>query len=302
MALARRRPATLPVFLSAFLYAAAFLAGPAAAMGKTGNVFVFWGRNKDEGSLRETCDTGRYTYTTVIVSFLDVFGHGRYHLDLSGHDVSAVGADIKQCQSNGMSIFLSIGGFGGQYSLPRRRSAADVADYLWNAYMLGTRAGVHRPFGDAYVDGINFFIDGAAGARPENYDELARRLWDYNKGYRARTPVQLSATPRCGYSDRRVERALATGLFNRIFVRFYDEPHCAAHLEQEWDRWTAAQPHAQIYLGLPASERKVGYVHPKNLHAVISVVQKAANYGGVVIWERYEDKRTGYSTYAIQWA
>ncbi|VAH21694.1 unnamed protein product [Triticum turgidum subsp. durum] len=303
MALARRRPATLPVFLTAFLYAAAFLAGPTTAMGKTGNVFVFWGRNKDEGSLRETCDTGRYTFTTVIISFLDVFGNGRYHLDLSGHDVSAVGADIKHCQSTGKLIFLSIGGFGGQYSLPTRRSAADVADYLWNAYMLGTRKGVSRPFGDAYVDGINFFIDGAAGARPENYDELARRLWDYNKAYRGRTPVQLSATPRCGYPDRRVERALATGLFNRIFVRFFDDPHCAANWQQEWGRWTAEQPGAQIYFGLPASEKTVGYVHPLDLYYdIIPVVQKAANYGGIMVWDRYEDKRTGFSSFVINWA
>ncbi|TVU23331.1 hypothetical protein EJB05_25688, partial [Eragrostis curvula] len=70
--------------------------GSPAAAGKTGQLTVFWGRNKDEGSLREACDTG--LYTTVIISFLSVFGHGKHTLDISGHDASAVGADVTHCQ------------------------------------------------------------------------------------------------------------------------------------------------------------------------------------------------------------
>jgi chitinase len=297
MAHARRRPASV-LLLAALLSTATFLAVPAAATGKTGQVAVFWGRNKDEGSLREACDTG--TYTIAIISFLDVFGHGNYHLDLSGHDVSTVGADIKHCQSKNILVFLSIGGFGSQYSLPSPQSAADVANYLWNVYMLGTAKGVYRPFGDAFVDGIDFFIQNGP---PDNYDELAKRLWNFNKDYRSRTPVQLTATPRCAYPDRSVQRALATRLFTRIFVRFYDDAHCAAYWQQEWDKWTAAYPSPQIFLGLPASAHKLGYVQPKNLqNGVIPVVQKAGSYGGVMIWERYEDKRTGYSSHVIQWA
>lgn len=298
MAIASCKPASVMLLLGALLFAATFLAVPAAATGKTGQVAVFWGRNKDEGSLREACDTG--TYTIAVISFLDVFGHGNYHLDLSGHDVSTVGADIKYCQSKSILVFLSIGGFGNQYSLPSPQAAADFANYLWNAYMLGAAKGVHRPFGDAFVDGIDFFIQNGA---PDNYDELARRLIEFNKAYRARTPVQLTATPRCGFPDRSVERALSTGLFTRIFVRFYDDAHCATYWQQEWNKWTAAYPSAQIFVGLPAGEKKVGYVHPKNLQGgLFSVVQNAANYGGVMIWERYDDKRTGYSSFASKWA
>ncbi|KAJ1288024.1 hypothetical protein BS78_02G056700 [Paspalum vaginatum] len=81
------------------LAVAALVSLAAAAGSKTGQVTVFWGRNKDEGSLREACDTG--LYTMVIISFLDVYDQGRYHLDLSGHPVGGVGADIKHCQSKG---------------------------------------------------------------------------------------------------------------------------------------------------------------------------------------------------------
>ncbi|TVU41907.1 hypothetical protein EJB05_15466, partial [Eragrostis curvula] len=82
--------------------AAVVLAGPAAATGKTGQVTVFWGRNKDEGSLREACDMG--TYTIVVISFLNVFGHGKYNLDISGHPIAGLGDDIKHCQSKNILV------------------------------------------------------------------------------------------------------------------------------------------------------------------------------------------------------
>jgi chitinase len=89
---------------------------------------------------------------------------------------------IKHCQSRGITVLLSIGGQGGGYSLPTHASAADVAyNLIWNAYLGGHRAGVHRPFGDdAAVDGIDFFID-QGGAY--HYDDLARLLNGYNKYY-----------------------------------------------------------------------------------------------------------------------
>ncbi|XP_040385477.1 xylanase inhibitor protein 1-like [Oryza brachyantha] len=299
MAVTGKRQASVSLLALAALLAV--FAGHAAAAGKTGQVTVFWGRNKAEGSLREACDAG--TYTLVVISFLDVFGgHGTPGLDLSGHPVAGVGDDIKHCQSKSIMVFLSIGGFGSQYSLPSAKAATDLADYLWYAYLAGSGngTGVRRPFGDAYVDGVDLFIDQGP---PDFYDVLAARLWSYNKQFRARTPVQLSATPRCRYPDRRVERALATGVVTRINVRLYGDGYCAAYWQQEWEKWTAAYPDSGIYVGLPASEQTVGYVHPKNLYyGVVPVVQKAANYGGVMIWDRYADKRSNYSGYAIQWA
>ncbi|WVZ62161.1 hypothetical protein U9M48_011938 [Paspalum notatum var. saurae] len=298
----RSRTSQQLVAVAALLSVAAFfLAGPAAATGKTGQVTVFWGRNKAEGSLREACDTG--TYTLVVISFLSVFGHGKTTLDLSGHPTAGVGDDIKHCQSKSILVFLSIGGPGpgSQYSLPSAQAATDLADYLWYAYLAGHRGDVGRPFGDAAeLDGVDLFIDQGA---PDHYDALVARLWSYNKQFRARTPVQLSATPRCEFPDRRLARALATGVVTRINVRFYGDASCAADWEREWGKWTAAFPDSGVYVGLPASEKTAGYVHPKNLYyGVIPVVQKAANYGGVMVWDRFADKQSNYSGYAIQWA
>ncbi|CAO2149542.1 unnamed protein product [Urochloa humidicola] len=212
MASFHRHPCYL--LLSASLLLSHLAGGGLAATGP-GDIAVYWGRHKDEGTLREACDTG--TYTTVLISFLGAFGHGTYTLDLSGHPLASIGDDIKHCQSKGILVLLSIGGQGGEYWLPSSQSTADLADYLWNAFLAGGRAGVTRPFGDAQVNGVDFFIDQGA---TEHYDELARLLYGYNKYYRG-GGIRLMAMPRCAYPDNRLAAALATGLFNRIHVKMF---------------------------------------------------------------------------------
>ncbi|CAL4994034.1 unnamed protein product [Urochloa decumbens] len=307
----RRRPShLLPLLLPlAIALLSASLCTPATAK-PTGQVTVFWGRNANEGTLREACDTG--LYSTVIISFYSVFGHGRYWGDLSGHPLSTVGADIKHCQSKHILVLLSIGGnaTSSDYSLPSSASAAAVADNLWNAHLGGRRKGVYRPFGDAAVDGIDFYIDRGS---PDHYDELARHLDGYNRFYRGRKGVRLTATPRCGFPDARLEKALRTGLFERIHVRFYgNDSKCSRtwDVAEAWEKWTAAYPKAQIYLGLAAAESGVPEgakgtiaVYLKYLYYdVLPKVQKAKNYGGVMVWDRFADKKTGYSGVVKGWA
>ncbi|XP_062182827.1 xylanase inhibitor protein 2-like [Phragmites australis] len=281
----RRRPCCLlALLLLSLLTVGLAAAGP-------GDIAVFWGRNKDEGTLHEACDTG--AYTTVIISFLSVFGHGRYQIDLSGHPLNGVGDDIKHCQSKGILVLLSIGGQGGEYSLPSSQSATDLAEYLWNAYLAGSREGVARPFGDAAVNGVDFFIDQGS---TEHYDELARRLYSYNKYYRG-GGVTLTATPRCAYPDQRLEAALATGLFNRIHVRLYGDQRCTWSARESWEKWAAAYPGSRIFVGVVASPEADAdaYMSPKDLYyGVLQFAQKLPNYGGIMIWNRYYDKKTGY--------
>ncbi|KAL6636532.1 hypothetical protein ACP70R_024104 [Stipagrostis hirtigluma subsp. patula] len=257
---------------------------PGAATAAGDDLAVFWGRNKDEGSLREACDTGRYT--TVIVSFLSAFGHGNYTLDLSGHPPSAVGDDIKHCQSMGVLVLLSIGGpGGGDNSLPSPQSAADLADHLWTAYLAGSRAGVARPFGDAAVDGVDFFID--QGSAP-------RRTTTPGTG----GEVMLTATTRCAYPDPRLEAALATGLFARIHVRMYGDLRCTWSPRESWEKWAAAYPGTRVLLGLVASPEadEDAYMFQKDLYyGVLQFIKKVPNYGGMMIWNRYYDKKTGYT-------
>ncbi|AQK84540.1 xylanase inhibitor protein 1 [Zea mays] len=280
---------------------------------RTGELTVFWGRNKEEGTLREACDTG--LYNTVIISFYSVLGRGSYGVDLSGHPLDGVGTDIKRCQSKGIPVFLSIGSGGGGngYSLSSSESAVAVADNLWNAYLGGGRSDVPRPFGDTVVDGIDFYIDNHQGAPDDLYDELARRLDGYNSQASVRKRVRLTATPRCALPQGRLETAMQTGLFERIHVRFYGDDECThsnGAVDKHWDKWAARYPASQLYVGLAAAESGVpeGAAPPVEVYlkylyySLLPKVQSAPNYGGIMIWDRFSDKRTSYSGAVKGWA
>uniref|UniRef100_A0A0E0LNQ0 GH18 domain-containing protein n=1 Tax=Oryza punctata TaxID=4537 RepID=A0A0E0LNQ0_ORYPU len=304
---------SLVVIVAALLLQLFVLAGLApAAAGQTGKVTVFWGRNKDEGTLREACDTGMYTM--VVMSFLNVYGsHGEYRLDLAGHPVGRIGGDVKHCQRKGVLVSLAIGGPGpsGAYSLQTNQSALDLFDHLWNTYLAGGSSrkdavAAARPFGDAVLDGVDFFLDHATPA--ERYDVLAMELAKRSNTI-GKPPLHLTATTRCAFPDPRAARALATGAFERVHVRFYGEDdgdnNCTMYWEDAWDRWTAAYPRSRIYFGLPAAAQdgRSGYVYPKTLYyRYVPELQKAANYGGFMIWDRYSDKQSGYSSYVKNWA
>ncbi|XBI44432.1 hypothetical protein VPH35_109066 [Triticum aestivum] len=295
--LAPPRPAACLLAFLSVVVAALSLAAPGMAAGKTGQVMVFWGRNKAEGSLREACDSGMYTM--VNMSFLDVFGaNGKYHLDLSSHDLSAIGAeaaDIKHCQSKGVPVSLSIGGYGTSYSLPSNRSALDLFDHLWNSYFGGSKSGVRRPFSDEWLDGVNLFLEN--GTPADRYDLLALELAKAGK------PLHLTATVRCGHPPAaHVGRALATGIFERVHVRIYEESDKACNQygawEEAWDRWMAAYPATRFFIGLTADDKSYQWIHPKNVYyGITPVVQKEDNYGGVMLWDRYFDKQSDYGSY-----
>uniref|UniRef100_M8CBV5 Uncharacterized protein n=1 Tax=Aegilops tauschii TaxID=37682 RepID=M8CBV5_AEGTA len=275
-----RPPACLLTLLS--VVAALSLAAPGLAAGKTGQVTVFWGRNKAEGSLREACDSGMYTMVTI--SFLDVFGaNGKYHLDLSGHDLSAVGADIKHCQSKGGPVSLSIGGYGARYSLPSNRSALHLFDHLWDSYFGGSKPGVPRPLGDAWLDGVDLFLE--HGTPADRYDVLALELAKHNIRGGPGKPLHLTAT----------------------FATIYEESDKACNQygawEEAWDRWTAAYPATRFFIGLTADDKSYQWIHPKNVYyGITPVVQKKENYGGGMLWDRYFEKQSDYSSYIKYYA
>ncbi|GJN13061.1 hypothetical protein PR202_ga31394 [Eleusine coracana subsp. coracana] len=246
-----------------------FLAVPSSATpadNRTGQVTVFWGRHKDEGSLREACDSD--TYTTVIISFLNVSGHSRYDLDLSGHPLTGIGNDIKHCQHVGIAVSLSITFDGSKNTLPTNQSALNLSDHIWNAYL------------------------GSSGKG--HLDVLAREL--AKRSIRGKT-LHLTATPRCNFPG-----SLTTGIFERIHVRYYGDH--AGNCDN-WDDWADGYPSSRIFLGLPASPEAVkeGYLYPKSLYyGILPVAQMSANYGGVMIWDRFYDRASSYSSCVNRWA
>uniref|UniRef100_A0A7N2RAB1 chitinase n=1 Tax=Quercus lobata TaxID=97700 RepID=A0A7N2RAB1_QUELO len=165
---------------------------------QAGGIAVYWGQSGYEGTLTETCATGKYSH--IIISFLNHFGNGRTpEISLAGHcnpasnGCTMVSPCIRYCQSRGIKVILSIGGGIGSYSLASSMDAKNVADYVWNNFLDGQSPS--RPLGNAILDGIDFDIELGSTL---HWDDLARYLKAYSQSGRV---VHLSAAPQCPFPD-----------------------------------------------------------------------------------------------------
>jgi chitinase len=280
----------------------------AAAASDDVKIAVYWGQDASEGSLRDTCSTGLYAY--VNIAFVSTFGDGRApilnladHCDPSSGGCASLATDIASCQSAGIKVLLSIGGgeLGG-YNLSSQSDAQGVAAYLWDNFLggNGTGTGAPRPLGDAVLDGIDFDIE----APSRYYDDLARDLTSLYRGDARGRTYMLTAAPQCPFPDESLAAALGTGLFDHVWVQFYNNPPCqyargdVGALRSAWQQWTAGLPSATVFLGLPASPDAAdgGFVDADTLASqVLPSVEGSPNYGGIMLWSRSYDKDTGFS-------
>ncbi|KAK6936742.1 Glycoside hydrolase family 18, catalytic domain [Dillenia turbinata] len=267
-----------------------------------GGIAIYWGQNSDEGTLQDTCATGRYAY--VNLAFLIQFGSGQTPvLNLAGHcDPTSGGCQIlsdqiKYCQKCGIKVMLSLGGGVGSYSLSSKADAKNVSLYLWNNYLGGESCS--RPLGDAVLDGIDFDIELGSS---KYYDVLAKYLFRYNyKG----SKVYLTAAPQCPFPDSHLGVALNTGLFDYVWVQFYNNPPCeysngnTTNLFNSWNLWTTSVRATRFFMGLPAAEQAAGsgFIPADVLTSqVLPVIKESPKYGGVMLWSRYWDETSGYSS------
>ncbi|ONI23307.1 hypothetical protein PRUPE_2G181500 [Prunus persica] len=265
-----------------------------------GVIVVYWGQNAGEGSLTNTCNTGKYR--VVNIGFLSKFGNGqRPQINLAGHcnpasnGCQGVRAGIKNCQRKGIKVLLSIGGGAGNYGLSSDADANSVAVYLWNNFLGGQSNS--RPLGSAVLDGIDFNIEKGG----PHYAALARRLSDYSKRGKK---VYLSAAPQCPFPDQYLNGALSTGLFDYVWVQFYNNPQCQFTtsnpnaFRDSWNKWTSIKA-GQFFVGLPASRQAAGsgFVNPNDLkNQVFPFVKGSPKYGGVMLYDKFNDDRSGYSS------
>ncbi|KAI3451087.1 hypothetical protein Pfo_007752 [Paulownia fortunei] len=225
---------------------------------EAGRIAVYWGQNGNEGTLSETCATGNYDF--VNLAFLATFGNGQTpminlagHCDPTTNGCTSLSSDIKSCQAKGIKVMLSLGGASGSYYLASAQDARQVATYLWNNFLGGKSSS--RPLGDAVLDGIDFDIEGGTD---QHWDDLARYLSAYSKRGKK---VYLSAAPQCPFPDAWIGGALQTGLFDYVWVQFYNNP-CQyssgmTNLEEAWKQWVTIKTN-KIFLGLPAAPEAAG--------------------------------------------
>ncbi|KAI7747578.1 hypothetical protein M8C21_004148, partial [Ambrosia artemisiifolia] len=87
-------------------------------------------------------------------------------------------------------------------------------------------------------------------------------------------------------------------------IKFYNNPPCQysggiTNLEDAWKQWTSEIPATKIFLGLPASPAAAGsgYIPVGDLTSkVLPAIKGSAKYGGVMLWDKYYDDQSGYSS------
>ncbi|XP_019190812.1 PREDICTED: acidic endochitinase-like [Ipomoea nil] len=265
-----------------------------------GEIAIYWGQDGGEGTLAETCATNNYNI--VNIAFLTFDSHRNPVLNLAGHcgpgsnPCTVLSDQIRACKSQGIKLMLSIGGAGvGNYSLSSPEDAKNVAQYLWDNYLGGQSPS--RPLGDAVLDGIDFDIESGGG---QFYDDLARALKAFG------TNVLLTAAPQCPFPDQNLQAAINTGLFDYVWVQFYNNPNAAcqysdgntADILNSWNNNWSNIPAQKVLMGLPASHDAAylgGFIPADVLtFQVLPAIKGSTKYGGVMLWFKFYDN--GYSS------
>ncbi|KAG6786825.1 hypothetical protein POTOM_008442 [Populus tomentosa] len=119
------------------------------------------------------------------------------------------------------------------------------------------------------------------------------------KGHR----VHPTAAPRCPFPDAWVGNALKTGLFDYVWVQFYNNPPCqyasgeVTNLQDAWKQRTSAIPASKIFLGLPASPEAAGSgfipVPDLTLRTLPDVKMKSLKFAGLSITYSVKDHSSG---------
>ncbi|KAL6124110.1 hypothetical protein ACLB2K_076625 [Fragaria x ananassa] len=147
-------------------------------------------------------------------------------------------------------------------------------------------------------------IGGGAGSyyltSKEDARQVATYLWN---NFLGGTSSSRPLAPQCPYPDAWVGEALKTGLFDYIWVQFYNNPPCQysadlSDLESAWKQWVSDIPATKIFLGLPAAPDAAGsgFIPVNDLTSqVLPAIKGSSKYGGVMLWSKYYDDQTHYS-------
>ncbi|KAH1239332.1 Acidic endochitinase [Glycine max] len=213
------------------------------------------------GTLDEACATGNYDY--VIIAFLPTLGDGQTPMiNLAGHcdpyskGCTGLSSDIESCQAKGIKVLLSLGGGAGSYSIASTQDASQLSS---------------RPLGPAILDDIDFDIEDGSN---QHWGDLAKFLKGYGMAKQGKQAF-ITAAPQCPFPDAWIGNALTTGLFDIVCVQFYNNPPC------------------QYNSGAISPLKMHG---SRQLEVVLPAIKGSAKYGGVMMWSRYYDAQSGYSS------
>lgn len=288
--------------------------------GKPYGVVVYWGQNSAgskygpagyEKPLNETC---MQHYEVVIMAFLDVFfspanKDNLPSINLAYHCTTPYSTDypallrcptvaqhIKECQSKGKKVTMSLGGASGAYSFTSDSEAIQFANTIWGMFLGGNSSGLPRPFGDTILDGVDLDIEGGPSTGYATFVQQIRAL-EMKSGQQK---YYISAAPQCpepdAYLGPQPGKALgdAGNDFDFLNIQFYNnycnykpaDPKFFFQSWYAWSNWTAGLTSGpKLYIGLLAQPSGNGYVDPKDLNQLFLSVSSQQTFSGAMIWD-----------------
>ncbi|KAE8139540.1 putative glycosyl hydrolase, family 18 [Aspergillus pseudotamarii] len=213
-------------------------------------------------------------------------------------DCPQIAEDIKECQSLGRTILLSIGGATyNEGGFSSEAAAAAGAKMIWETFGPVSNASVKRPFGDAVVDGFDLDFE----ATVNNMPAFANQLRSYY-GSDTSKKYYTTAAPQCPYPDA-ADGPMLNGAvyFDAIWIQFYNNycglqafvPGSAAQNNfnfDVWDRWareTSLNKNAKVFLGVPGNKGAAGtgYQPISTVTEIINYVKQFSSFGGAMVWD-----------------
>ncbi|KAB8236948.1 Glycoside hydrolase 18 protein [Aspergillus alliaceus] len=206
--------------------------------------------------------------------------------------------DIKECQSLGRTILLSIGGATYNEGGFASESAAKAgAKMIWETFGPVTNSSAKRPFGDAVVDGFDFDFEAVSNNMPAFANQLRSYYeTDTSKKY------YTTAAPQCPYPDAADGPMLdGTVYFDAIWVQFYNNfcglqsfvPGSTTQNNfnfETWDTWahkTSLNKNAKVFVGIPGNRGAAGsgYQPVDVVSQIIQYTKRFSSFGGIMIWD-----------------
>ncbi|KAI2635336.1 putative endochitinase CHI2 [Xylaria nigripes] len=278
---------------------------------------VYWGQNG--GGTIENNDLASYCASDsgidiLVLSFLYQFGRGNnvpsgtigqscfISTSGEGQQCDAVASAIKTCQSNGVTIILSLGGASGAYSLSSSDDAKTIANNLWAAYGNSGNSDVQRPFGDVFVNGFDFDLELNSGN--QYYPDMISTLRENFKSDPSNT-YYITGAPQCPIPEPNMGVVIENSQFDYLWPQFYNNNNytypCALPINGNapfnydgWLNFTSKGPsaNAKIFVGVPASPLGANgtpagatyYASPDQLATIIGGIKDEPRFGGIMMW------------------
>ncbi|KAI2642188.1 class III chitinase ChiA2 [Xylaria nigripes] len=278
---------------------------------------VYWGQNG--GGTIENNDLSTYCTADsgidiIVLAFLYAFGNGN---DMpsgtigqscfisntgEGQNCEALSEAITECQSNGVTIILSLGGAVGSYSLASDEEAATIGDYLWKAYGNSNATDVQRPLGQAFVNGFDLDLELNNGN--EYYPTMISTLRS-NFAQDPSNSYYITGAPQCPIPEPNMGMIIDNAKFDYLWPQFYNNNNytvpCALPINgnapfnyDDWVSYTAGTPSAdaKLFIGVPAAPLAANggpagatyYATPEQLSDIVSEYKSHERFSGVMMW------------------